>query len=477
MTQDIESRPREPRDISRNLEELAAGLTEALEYLGLPTESVIVGPGQRGQALNNMPSVVAELDENQRRTATYLSKFVAACAMGLFDAALNYLWDETIRSLRAKVARFDLDYFYDSVLTDPDRRSKFKDEGDLEKLEDWVLIGGCRETGIISNLGFKHLDYIRDMRNHASAAHPNHNEITGLQLTAWLQTCVIEVLGKEPEGPAFEVRRLLKSLREESLSSTEVPHIASAVKCLPDDLSRSLLRAVFGMYTDTKLDAGVRNNIRLIAPEVWRACGDSARHEAGLKQASFSANGETSRARLAREFLELVGGLAYLPPDSLSLEMSRALDALQSAHNGLNNFYNEPPPARILQSLVPSSGVVPDGVAKRYVEVLTACAIGNGYGVSWGAEPIYEELIDRWQDKHVSIFVGLVAEPSIESRLQFGSCASNYQKISRRLEARVVRPPLKRALSYLAEFPTNSLAKAGQDSRFREIRRAAGIGR
>ncbi|NES06504.1 MAG: hypothetical protein F6K22_29025 [Okeania sp. SIO2F4] len=52
------------------------------------------------------------------------------------------------------------------------------------------------------------IDYIRDMRNHASAAHPNHNEITGLQLASWLETCIQEVIGKEPEGAVIEVKKL-----------------------------------------------------------------------------------------------------------------------------------------------------------------------------------------------------------------------------------------------------------------------------
>ncbi len=82
-------------------------------------------------------------------------------------------------------------------------------EEDLQKLDDWELITGCRETGIISPIGYKHLDYIRDMRNFASAAHPNQNELSGLQLAAWLQTCIREVLGKEPEGQLSKFELLL----------------------------------------------------------------------------------------------------------------------------------------------------------------------------------------------------------------------------------------------------------------------------
>lgn len=469
MTQDIEPAPHGTRDLSRNLEELTEGLNGYLKYLDLPTESVIVETEQRKQAIGNLPFVVSELDADQKRAATYLSKFVAACAMGLFDAALNYLWDETVRNLREKVARFDLNYFYDSVITDPDRRSKFKGADNLENLEDWRLISGCKETGIIDEIGFKHLDYIRDMRNHASAAHPNHSEITGLQLAAWLQTCVREVLGKEPEGAAFDVRRLLKSLREESLSESDVPHIGSAVERLPEELSRSLMRAAFGMYTDTELGAQTRGNIRLVSNEIWHSCGEEARHEVGLKHATLSANGESSRARLAREFLQLVGGLTYLPTDTLSLEISRALDALLSAHYGTNNFHNESTPARILQSLVPPNGAVPKTVARKYVEALVLCAIGNGYGISWSAEPIYKDLIGRWQDDHVFDFAASVREPEVGSRLRHTSCAVNYQRIARKLESRVVRPQLKRFLTFLADFPANNLEKVTLDTRFQEM--------
>lgn len=36
---------------------------------------------------------------------------IAAAAVGLFDASLNYLWDETVSELRRRVAGFDLSYF------------------------------------------------------------------------------------------------------------------------------------------------------------------------------------------------------------------------------------------------------------------------------------------------------------------------------------------------------------------------------
>ncbi len=63
-------------------------------------------------------------------------------------------------------------------------------------------------TGILTDIGYRHLDYIRNMRNYASAAHPNQNQLTGFQLIAWLETCIREVLSREPQGGVVEVRKL-----------------------------------------------------------------------------------------------------------------------------------------------------------------------------------------------------------------------------------------------------------------------------
>lgn len=470
MAQSIQ--PYQPKPIAGAVQTFSADLVAYLETLGLPKEKVLVDIDERRDVINNMPSVVSPLTQAQRQEAMYISKFVAASAVGLFDAALNYLWNETIRNLREKVAKFDLEYFYDSVITDPDRRSKFKSDADLEKLDDWELIRGCRVTGIITEIGYRHLDYIRDMRNWASAAHPNQNELTGLQVVSWLQTCIREVLSKEPSGAVIEVRKLLWSLRSEILSESDIPPIQAALPALSDDLSGSLLRTVLGMYTDVRLAADVRNNIKLVAPAVWEVCSDECRYEGGLKFATLEANGEVGRAKLAREFLDLVDGLAYLPSSRLELEISNALDALMAAHNGYNNFYNEPAPARQLQRLIPASGEVPPNASKKYVKTIVMCRIGNGYGISWAAQPIYDELIGRFSDRHVYWFIDLVNDAEFASRLGLGKCPERYQSLAVQLEQKAVDALLKQAVKFVSSFPNNSLHNIRADSRFQQIRKA-----
>jgi len=168
----------ETKQIQNDVITFSEQLQLYLNDVGLPTENILVPVVERAKVLFIIPSVVNNLTGEQSGRAYYMSKFIASCSVGLFDAALNFLWNETILNLREKIVRFDLDYFYDSTIKDASQRKNFKSEDNLENLSDWDLIRGCRDTGIITDIGYKHLNYIRDMRNFASAAHPNQNELT-----------------------------------------------------------------------------------------------------------------------------------------------------------------------------------------------------------------------------------------------------------------------------------------------------------
>lgn len=452
MEPDRNIEPYESAEIAPAVETFGTQLELYLDHVGLPKEGILVPYDRRRPVFQNMPTILASLTTEQKAVAVYVSKFAAACAVGLFDAALNYLWNETIRNLREKVVRFDLTYFFDSVVSDSNRRSKLRNEADLEKLDDWELIRGCHKTGIITENGFRHLDYVRNMRNHASAAHPNQNEITGLQISSWLETCILEVLAKEPAGPVIEIRKLLHSLRTEQLSENNLPHIEAALPLLPDDLSSSLLRAMIGMYTDADIDSRVRDNIKLVAKSVWDVTPVEARQEAGLKHATLAANGEVARANLAREFIEVVDGLNFLSDSTRTTEISIALDNLIMAHNSWQNFYNEPAPARLLHHLVPRNGHIPNAVLSKYVKTLTMCSIGNGFGISWAAGNYYADLLNRFSDIHIQSFINLTSDREVASRLQFPSCSNRYKSLATKLKERSIRPRLKEILSFIEGY-------------------------
>lgn len=466
--------PQGRNQIATTVDGFETGLTNYLADLGLPADNVLVKVSERRKVLGNVPAITDDLPDAQREKSFYISKFVAACAAGLFDAALNFLWNETVTNLRRKVAAFDLAYFFDSVITDPKRRATLRNEDDLVKLDDWELMKGCAATGLISDLGYKHLDYIRDMRNFASAAHPNHNQLSGLQVVSWLETCIKEVLSKEPEGLVIEVRKLLNSLRTETLSPSDLPPIAASLEKLPDELSRSLLRAVVGMFTDINTAANTRNNILLIAAHLWAVSSEESRGEVGLKYANLSANAEVSRKQLAHEFLQAVNGLSYLPAESRAIEISTALGTLLSVHDGYNNFYTEPPHARILAAYVPETGDIPPSVEQQYVRTLLICRSGNYYGVSRGAKWIYDALIARFPEKFIRGFLWLLGnDQELSTRLNSDSPSTECRQIAREMIPRASNALVRQLLEHVAAFNHGSLSQLRSNAEYRRLLAAA----
>lgn len=58
--------------------------------------------------LQTTEHALAALDDEQRARSAYIAKMIMAGSVGLFDAALNYLWDETVIELRKRVIGYDL---------------------------------------------------------------------------------------------------------------------------------------------------------------------------------------------------------------------------------------------------------------------------------------------------------------------------------------------------------------------------------
>lgn len=119
-----------------------------LAYYDLPTENIIASTDERRVVGENLPSFLSSLSSEEKREARYLSKFVGSTAVGLFDAALNYVWNEVVLNLRKKAIVYGVDLFFDAAVSGSARAS-YKDEDDLPGLKDVVLLDTCRKLELI----------------------------------------------------------------------------------------------------------------------------------------------------------------------------------------------------------------------------------------------------------------------------------------------------------------------------------------
>lgn len=443
-------------------------LIRGIESLGLPIEGILVPVSERGVVLSNVSPVVSILDQKSRATSIYISKFLAAVASGLFDAALNYLWDETIAELRKRVAQYDLSYFYDNAVSAADRRKSLSTEADLDKITDAELIQGAKGIGLISDIGFKHLDFIKYMRNWASAAHPNQNEITGLQLVSWLQTCIKEVISLPLSSSAIEVKKLLGNIRVNSISPPEAKQVSAFFKDLSTAQMSNLASGFFGIYCRQDTSTQARTNIRLIAPYAWPLVPIDTKQQFGIKHARFAANNDQAEALLAREFLDAMGGLEYLTEDMRIVEIDSAIDHLISNHRGYNNFHNEPTPARELSKLVGDVGKVPIRISNKLMNALVEAYLTNGHGEVWAASPIYERMIEQASPMQADMALISFAEDQISSKLQFELCRGKFHELLAILESRVTNTLSNELIDAIRAF-TGPLDRMHIDTKIRGL--------
>lgn len=437
----------ESQEINKYLEEFSYILSSYLKSKNLPSENVLVDFQQRGIVFSNLPTILSYLDDNQANNAFYISKFIAACASGLFDAALNYLWNETILNLKEKVKQFDVNYFYNIIINNPQIRTKFKNESDLEKLQDWQIIDGCHKMGIISNIGYKQLTYIRDMRNYASAAHPNNINLTGFQLLDWLETCIREVLAKSPSEPAINIKKLLNNLRTQEIDSKDFQPIKDAIHNITDNLLiNTLLKALFGLYMDINLPQFVKKNIEQIITDVWINADVNVKNEIGYKYGIYSVNGDIEQKKLTKKFLEIVDGLKYLSEDQLVIEIREKCENLLNVHFELNNFYNEPPHAKDLKKYISNTGKIPENARYIYVKTIIICKLGNMFGISWAAQPIYDELINLFTDDEIKVFLELLNDNTFKNEFYYKKMGPIYKELALKLKNKTNNQILKNAL-------------------------------
>lgn len=440
-----------------------------IEKYDLPTSQVLVRVSERLRVFSNVDGVVERIELEQRQRSIYISKFIAAAAAGLFDAALNYLWNETIYELRRRVAQYDLAYFYDAAVgSSSDKRRKLNTEEDLIRIDDSELIKGAHEIGLISDLGFKHLDYVRYMRNWASAAHPNQNEITGLQLIGMLETCVIEVITLPVSNVVADIKKLLANIKTNQINEAEAKQVASFFANLPRERINPLAEGFFGIYTQTDTKPQTRQNVRLLIPYLWNRLDEHTREQFGIKYSRFIANNDQDKQKLAREFLETVSGLSYIPDGIRAAEIQIAIENLLLAHRApLNNFYNEPPFARQLQRLVGETGKVPPEINQEYVLCLVEVFLTNGNGVAWNAESIYRSLLDQFDPDQALIAILSFSNLNISNRLQHSLCKNKFNDLMEIMKNKVSMPAVKELIDVIEEY-RGCLDKMKDDS---EIKR------
>ena len=463
------------RRISPDLETSIGGIDVSmvgyLQNLGLPTENILYPISERSKVINSLSSAIEALPIDERAKADYITKFTVAVAVGLFDGAVNYLWNETILALRNLVVSFDLQYFFSIVERNNSRLKRLNDKDDLTLVSDHELLDTCRLIGLMSDVDFKRLELINYMRNHASAAHPNEIVVSGLELLAWLDTCIRHAIKAAPDHSVISIKKLLDNIRAVNIPSADATSIGNEVSRHSQEQIDGLLATVFGMFTDVKVQEIPKDNIRLLAPCIWQYSSEDRKFEIGARFGVFRKQGDVPRKELADEFLKVVNGERYKDEDSLAGELLEKLQELKRVHYSANNFYDEYAHAFDLKEAVPTTGVVPQAAISSWVKVISICYVGNGKGywegVDKAAERYYKDFIKQFSETAIIEFIKLFQDVEFTSTLHLLKPDERVRAEAEILLDRIKNVHINRVLQLIINFPKRTLDRVASVSEFK----------
>lgn len=444
-----------------------------LANIGLPIKDVVAPLAERKKVITQLSETLASLTNDDRAKAHYLSRFTIAIAAGLFDGALNYLWDETIRALRLQVISFDVQYFYSVAEKISSRYKNLSKPEEIDQVSEHDLLEGCRRIGLINEVNYQRLENVNYMRNHASAAHPNDNEIDGHEMLAWLSVCLKYAITAEPDLSLISIKQLLQNIRTVAIPNGDFAAIGGDLAKQPAERIDDFLWTMFGIYTDEKVSQHARDNIEGISPSVWNAASEDRKYEIGARFGSFRKNGEVAKKDACQKFLEVVGGVAYKDEDSLAGELIEKLENLYRAHFGSNNFYNEYPHAKALSESLPTTGKIPRAARAMWVKVVSICFVGNGYGYRQGVDeqalPYYQAYVINFTEADAVEFIRLFLEPEFAIPLQRSMPDMRVRELAKILKTKHTNIHLQRALDLVITAPVKTLHGLYNTTNFKNV--------
>lgn len=448
-----------------------------LNDLGLPSENIIASVDERENIMKMLPQLMNSIPESQKRDATYLSRFVAGAVIGLFDASLNYVWNEVVISLRQKIIYFGIDTFFDNAVTDK-VREQYKNEDDLLGIKDKTMLETLRKLEWISNVVYLKLCHILDMRNQIGASHPNSYNINSFELLGWLKTCVTEVINDKPSSSAVHIKKIVEQIKKStsSLDDITIGTIGKEVKKFSSVMSGTLLRALFGIFIVESTSVEARENVLKLSKEIWKYCRDDIKYDIGEKKLFFRNNLQKNKEDLTYKFLEYCDGLPYLSLTERSLEISGLCDDLHTVHNEWDNYYHEPPIAKKIMKYISQPSDIPNDREEKIIKTFLECRIGREVtycqGVSPGAVGYYDSLFKMLTEEQIKIALTEIKYQMESISIGKSIRAKNIRKIIDIFIREDISDRLKEILNYIVEFDNREIIhNVYKDKYFKDLSR------
>ncbi len=395
-------------------------LDEVTAALGLP-RNILPSGDEIKCAWENLPIELEDIPPFLLNEL--IAKMCVAVSTGLFDGAINYIWNASILHLREKV--IDLGIKISAIIHIADFEEK-----NLHRLQDSAFLELCLKLNIIDQNAFFFLDKSRAMRNSHSAAHPVMGTINNKEFISFLKRCVKYALSGSGHIEGVNVLEFDISITSNIFTEEQCSFWIKKITETNDSHRRLLISHVHYIYCDPHRTNASHINAFSICKGLKNKFNSNIYMDLISQHYQYVENKNDFSSKASLQFFEELGLISLLDNLEGHNIFFKAVERLWRVHNGSDNFYNELPFAEHLLEILEHSPV-PESVREHYVQTVVCCFIGDEYGHSMAAEPIYEKIIRNFGRDEVGLMMKLASKEGsiLKNRLVDYSCRERFKEI------------------------------------------------
>lgn len=325
---------------------------------------------------------VSTIQLNEREQKAIVVNFES----GLYDMAAEFVWRRTISILKDRLTIFGNDFIADMLgyekeisidrISEPEIIELNCDIGFLKKSAKLELLHHAEQINMYSSRESQMIEQVTINKNQARTL---------------IDDCIQYVLSDLTEYQTLKftsIRDLLKSklLNNDSSEVQELLHAQYFY-------IRTVLRSLLNMARTEKQEEKefVFHNMSVIVPLIWDSLAETDKYSFGTIYAEVANTDKKDFIKSMKTILLNVRGFDYVPENLKSNSFINAAKNLMNVHNGINNFYNEPLAAKVLESM---GTMIPDPALYECLNATFTCIMGNSYEHAWDAQIYLQNILN-----------------------------------------------------------------------------------
>jgi hypothetical protein len=394
------------------------------------------------------PAKILPFADSRQLNARDKIQIITAFQSEHYEMVSSFVWTKALASLKAQLGKLGTAFIAEML----DRADI---DGSLsidQVLTDFEALRLAKELGVITGTGALRLRQSLERLMHFGQL--SNDEADDAQMTAdeavgVVRACVENILGQERIDAALDFKAFRDDL-ENRLYSEDDDDIQTLLAS-PYFFQRASVRILLALIK-SKRSAQLEHslaNANLIFPLLWQGLLGPEKYQIGRAYGEVTDEGKSTAAAGLKKVLLKVRGFDFVPEDLRSKSFVKAANALLAAHEGMNNFYNEPGPAKHLADM---GSVIPPPAFPVCITAALSVRLGNRWSISYAAQ------------KHVN---SVLKRVSRERWLYFlNDCLKTEDRILSKL---LEENPRNRWSDLVVEFKLNELAEEIHDSNVRRL--------